>query len=98
MKVTELKGAQLDYWVARAEGLKKDQPNWVAYSTMWSVGGPIMERAKISVCPGTEGWIAENWDESRYGSGPTILIAAMRCFVASKFGEEVPDAPTAKSD
>jgi hypothetical protein len=30
--------------------------------------------------------------------GNTALESAMRCFVASKFGEQVPDAPTAKKD
>lgn len=32
-----------------------------------------------------------NFWRSREADGPTPLIAAMRCFVASKFGQEVPN-------
>lgn len=34
-------------------------------------------------------WSDKPWFPLRYHSGPTLLIAAMRCFVASKFGDEV---------
>jgi hypothetical protein len=64
-------------------------------STNWSQGGPIIERENI--CLWSEGydweakiqtasgeWLAE-WDESP-------LIAAMRCYVASKLGDDI-DVP-----
>lgn len=58
-------------------------------STDWAVGGPLVEREALEtmcVCKGR--WSAMDVDNgSRFG--PTLLIAAMRCFVASKFGEEV---------
>ena len=63
----------------------------------WSTGGPIIERERIdviSIANGT-GWKAEtprdHGDQSE--SGPTPLIAAMRCFVASKLGDmvEIPE-------
>lgn len=61
-------------------------------STDWSQGGPIIERVGINLKqdqpPGYPpyGWSA--WCPARkstyYGEGPTPLIAAMRCYVASK--------------
>jgi hypothetical protein len=98
-KVSELTGSDLDYWVARAEGLKKGQSNWVAYSSKWSVGGPIIEREKICIKPrisASSSWYAEVSIETKqdyvFETGETPLIAAMRCYVASKFGEEVDDS------
>jgi hypothetical protein len=73
-------------------------------STDWAQGGPIIEREKLGVWWATHyvdddgveygnHWYAET-DESIVGDGPTPLIAAMRCYVASKLGDEVevPDA------
>lgn len=73
-------------------------------STNWSQGGPIIEREKIDVQydkdrvfdpdEKIERWFASKpfevipdayWVEY----GPTPLIAAMRCYVASKLGDEV---------
>lgn len=67
-------------------------------STDWSQGGPIIEQEIISVSHDTAGqtieWAA--WtpapirDEAEaFGYGPTPLIAAMRCYVASKLGDDV---------
>jgi hypothetical protein len=60
----------------------------------WAQGGPIIEREGIdlnfSACEGTSG---EEWDAAcevnRVFGGPTPLIAAMRCYVASKVGDVV---------
>ena len=65
-------------------------------STDWSQGGPIIEREELTLshspydhvfygrsCP----WCAEKKGRMEYG--PTPLIAAMRCFVASRMGDEV---------
>jgi hypothetical protein len=57
-----------------------------APSSKWGQGGPIIEREKITINPK---WFAGNWDETVWMPGDTILQAAMRCFVASKFGKEV---------
>lgn len=76
------------------------------YSTDWALGGPIVERECISVIkniggswrgsirhttshpltshPVLAGWTNQN--------GQTPLIAAMRCYVASKLGDDV-DVP-----
>lgn len=74
-------------------------------STNWTQGGPIIEREEIELYvyehrnhseQGKTCWAADwyppsgeiqsGWHE-QYGATP--LIAAMRCFVASKYGEEV---------
>ena len=65
-----------------------------SYSTDWSQGGQIIGREKIA----TQFWISESsWEGSINGGffaspGPTPLVAAMRCYVASKLGNEV-DVP-----
>lgn len=60
-------------------------------STDWSQGGPIIEREKIGVWPSES--ISGQWGARMLNTyimyGPTPLIAAMRCFVASKLGDEV---------
>lgn len=58
------------------------------YSTDWSQGGPIIDREKIGFTYSDKGyWIADTVEAIQ--KGPTPLIAAMRCYVASKFGDEV---------
>jgi len=63
----------------------------------WSTGGPIIEREQLAIIPVMGGtWSAEyahqtggdDWQEYSV-DGPTLLIAAMRAFVASRFGAEV---------
>jgi hypothetical protein len=62
-------------------------------STDWAAGGPIIEREGISVCPDEIApWCAffdHGTAEYAFYTGETPLIAAMRCFVASKLGDEV---------
>lgn len=123
MKVSELTGAELDYWVAKAEGrnirsgakrLYVSSPGGFdtcmedfSPSTLWFYGGPIIEREQITVecwqdTDGRSGMRDVFWSASIHGSmknegregyedGPTPLIAAMRAFVASKYGNEVAD-------
>ena len=76
--------------------LKNHDNGFCYYSTNWAQGGPIIEREGISVrCIGSNinGFIWDA-DASEYGDGeemegPTPLIAAMRCYVASQLGDEV---------
>lgn len=68
-------------------------------SSVWSDGGPIIERERVTVMSPKGGrfdWLAEiiQGEHFAFQNGPTPLIAAMRAYVASKFGEDVPDAPT----
>ena len=64
------------------------------YSTDWAKGGPIIERERILIQPelGKEGsgnaWNAISMHDTE-AYGPTPLIAAMRCYVASKLGDVV---------
>ena len=72
------------------------------YSTNWAQGGSIIERECIGLRgPSIKGdlWAAfidlsgtSQGPQHRH-TGPTPLIAAMRCYVASKFGNtvEIPD-------
>ena len=69
-------------------------------STNWGWGGPIIER-EIPMLMKTNGgeWVAQgaydrvNDREARRYYGPTLLVAAMRCYVASKLGDtvDIPD-------
>jgi len=73
-------------------------------STDWAQGGPIIEREGIRIEPekysatGFASWRADipkgptSLHGYRWAFGPTPLIAAMRCYVASKLGDEV-DVP-----
>ena len=66
-------------------------------SVYWGQGGPIIEMEKIDVNSKINaGGDVDEWraikgigakTKARYG--PTPLIAAMRCYVASKLGDEV---------
>ena len=72
--------------------------NCPEYSTNWAQGGPIIERERMDIeCWDFHSmpWKASMWwdDENSSGDiqmyGPTPLIAAMRCYVTSKLGNEV---------
>ena len=69
---------------------------WLWYpSTDWAQGGPIIEREGISIAwNGTGRWQAANASHHVLPDyvtafGPTPLVAGMRCFCASKLGDEV---------
>lgn len=68
------------------------------YSTDWACGGPIIEREGIELKRGYGKpllWAAFAYDtynnirHSTGSTGPTPLIAAMRCYVTSKLGDEI---------
>lgn len=64
-----------------------------AYSTSWAAGGPIIEREGLSLFKSGTLWFSDNKPEDTADeNGPTPLIAAMRCYVAYKLGDEV-DVP-----
>ena len=101
MKTSELTGAALDWAVAKCEGLLHDDGTVSDYwqpSELWEQAGPIIEREGLVVDIRKEhGWVAarEFWylqdaaDHDLCSTGPTYLIAAMRCYVASKLGDDV---------
>lgn len=108
VKTADLIGPALDWVVAALEGLTEENSwtaieifkaaragglYW--YSTDWSQGGPIIERENIDLISSTPSdplWQAMQWRFAHGAKGPTPLIAAMRCFVASRLGYEV-DVP-----
>ena len=76
--------------VVRAFSLSGLVSNHYSPSTNWAQGGPIIEREKLALAYAGELWQAANSDYlPRFYDGPTPLIAAMRCYVASKLGDEV---------
>lgn len=96
MKTSSLMGEPLDRAVAQAMGRKDTDFGWwwdnFKPSTNWAQGGPIIEREKLEFRKvGIHTWLAETQcghnDQSE--TGPTPLIAAMRCFVASKLGDTI---------
>ena len=69
------------------------EATWPSYSTDWAQGGPIIERERIDVWAWEKTWSAgDNKALNTRAHGPTPLIAAMRCYVASKLGDDV-DVP-----
>ncbi len=69
-----------------------------AYSTNWAQGGPIIEREEIALLNNYKECDELRWrafhnktkDVShRWEHGATPLVAALRCYVASKLGDEV---------
>jgi hypothetical protein len=99
MKTTELSGAALDWAVAKVEGWKRElcylNTEYPNYSENWSLVGPIIEREKIDLFfseGGTCGAILMATEANPHPTpsyGTTPLIAVMRCYVASKLGDEV---------
>ncbi len=105
MKTSELIGPALDWAVAKCDGEDyRDKTEYDGiggeyyphrYSTDWAQGGPLIEREAICltspIMMNEEWWGAhiETGHESFSESGPTALITAMRCFVASKLGDDV---------
>ena len=69
----------------------------IHYSTQWDLGGPLIARERITIAnEGPQDWwaatdveVGNNWHITGQQLGPTPLIAAMRAYVASKFGDEV---------
>lgn len=75
------------------------EPTWHP-STNWAQGGPIIEREKIGV------WWDGIWHAKYDGclheevqDADDPLLAAMRCYVASKLGDEIeiPEEPCSPS-
>ena len=98
IKTSELTRAALDWAVSKCVG------NWdweqgdldageygpgFKPATDWAHGGPIIEREGIDVLYEHDlRWIAVP-QKGIESYGPTPLIAAMRCYVASKLGDTV---------
>lgn len=96
MKTSELTGTALDWAVTKCEGFDHDVTSsewgmW-GWATDWAQGGPIIERERISTQTTENHWDADLTTESGAFiqlDGPTALIAAMRCYVASQLGDTI---------
>lgn len=105
MKTSELTGLALDWAVAKIEGLVAQHGmteleifygaragGCHRYSTDWAQGGPLIERENVclrGISPGFHAWYHQCPPKSE---GPTMLIAAIRCYITRKLGDEV-DVP-----
>lgn len=84
--------------IEHAPGIHEQWPGgnweWIRQpSTEWAHGGPLIEREHIALEFLDDEWCA--WAPSPQrgdggdGRGPEPLVAAMRAYVASKFGDEI---------
>jgi len=95
MRTSELTGAALDWAVAQCEGTLHDDgtvPDYYRPSIDWEQGGPIIECEGISLdYDGIGLWIATIITNGSVFTkvDKTPLIAAMRCYVASKLGDDI---------
>ena len=86
--------SEFDYWLARCDGPFLGYTRVWQPSADWEQGGPIIAQNRISLTQKHDGW----WRACIYdlNDSPTHLhlaheplIAAMRCFVASKLGHRI---------
>ena len=102
MKTSELTGAALDWVVGTVIGNMRWDDDRLCFLTEhehdfepsidWAQAGPIIERERIGIRDdGGDGWAADDYIHATM-HGDTPLIAAMRCFVASRLGDDV-DVP-----
>jgi hypothetical protein len=103
IKTSDLTLLALNWAVVKCERLKGNVLGAIlagelSPSTQWHYAGPIIEREGITTAPySTHNGVVREWKAGRdwpmshfpYYLGPTPLIAAMRCYVASKLGDEV---------
>lgn len=82
-----------DYFIQHDVTLEYTYLSKYTPSTDWAQGGPIIERERICITANmpSDDWFATNPKGHCIASklSPTPLIAAMRCYVASKLGDEV---------
>ena len=110
IRVSQATRRQLDWMVAQCERADHlfagHEVGRLHYTSNWAEGGPIIEREEIGIkrnAPCSDG---RQWEASgsitakgagyQFAYGPTPLIAAMRCYVASKLGDtvDIPDELT----
>lgn len=83
-------------WYAQPASMIVGRTPGYSPSTDWAQGGPIIERERIETRYDRTGRFSEPWIATtleRMITGPTPLIAAMRCLVAFKLGPtvDIPD-------
>ena len=87
--------------VSYAEFISYSEDDQFRFMFHWDIVGPIIDQERISVEADeySDGWHAwcvhaalPDGVQRSSCSGPTPIIAALRCLVASKYGAEVPDS------
>lgn len=107
MKPSELTGDALDWAVDKSLNLNTPYNSWgqtgfvPKYSIDWALGGLIIERANICLWSEGSDWEAKIQEASgkwltEWSESP--LIAAMRCYVASKLGDEINLPPSLQGE
>ena len=96
----DLVGHALDWAVGEAltwsqAFINLNYPDGFHPSTNWAQGGEIIEREGMQLWKGGQ-WCAsldQSFNPPEFSTGDTPLIAAMRCYVASKLGDtvDIPD-------
>lgn len=66
----------------------EEQKFWYHPSSDWAQGGPIINREKITVEWTGEGWMAYIRHDEEFFD-PKSLVAAMRAYVADRFGDDI---------
>lgn len=102
VKVSELTIPALNHMVGVAKKLPNPYRNEagffdIPFATSWGHGGPVMEAAGIVPTPMNKAKSLHGafvYGESPIiappiSTGPTPLVAGMRCFVVSELGDEV---------
>lgn len=105
MRTRELTGAALNWAVAKCEEANIGDGYYTGIvlrdgdfkydpSTDWAQGGPIIEREQLELAStddtlDDDKWISWSTDGNHVMYGTNLLIAAMRCYVASKLGYNV---------
>lgn len=95
VQISDLVGPALDWAVAKCEGESLAPQCWhlYGYSSSWEKTGRLIERFEIDLKSIGDGvWQASNvFDDLafRHFIGPTPIVAALRCVVAMRLGEEV---------
>ena len=89
-KEAYLKDGSDDRWVVRVQNPTLAYfVDWTYNpSGDWAQGGPIIQRERIRLDPRGV-WVAGHDSTNDEYSGTTPLTAAMRCYVASKLGDEI---------
>ncbi|WP_334034739.1 phage protein NinX family protein [Burkholderia cepacia] len=98
-ELAEFEGRKLDVDVIERVKAKLGTDLPYHPSRNWRIGGRIIEREQIAIYWDVDEWVAmwrpSCWPAGELESngpimtGATALIAAMRCYVASKFGYEI---------
>lgn len=91
MKTAELTGAQLDYWVAKAEGFIKTRSEYGDKPLLWDTGGAFFRVDGPVGQLGDERW----WPSTNWAHAGPIIERAGLCLLKTAAGWEAGEYPEA---